>query len=60
MPVVERRNVRLAEPLGHRDYGRVDSAEREICVLLDELRHPLEICSGRRLESELATSSGAQ
>ncbi len=51
--VVKRRNFRPTEPLRRRDHGRVYSAEREIRVLLDELRHALEIRGCRRLEPKL-------
>jgi len=60
VPAVERRDIRLAEPLCRRDDGSVDRAEWEIRVLLNELRHPLQIGSGWRFEPELAASGGAQ
>ena len=60
VPAVERRDLRLAEPLCRRDDGSVDRAEWEIRVLLNELRHPLQIGSGWRLEPELSASGGAQ
>jgi hypothetical protein len=43
MPVVERRHSGQREALGEHDHRRVNPAQGQVCVALDELGDPVEI-----------------
>ena len=53
---VERRDRRDAEPFGCRDDRGIDGAEREVAVLLDEVRDPEPIGWMNRLDGEIPES----
>jgi hypothetical protein len=53
MAVVERGDIRDADPFGGRDHGRVHGAEREVVVAGDELGDSEQVCRVDGLEREV-------